>query len=122
MAQTIDLETATLANENYRCVVYTDPNVQIVLMCLKSGEDIPSEMHRDNSQFFRVEAGHIRLHLRSPVPRRITIGPGGAVLVPAGTRHRVEQIGAEDAKLYTIYAPPVHEASTVDRRQPLHVT
>ena len=36
----IQLEQATLENTNFRKVLYTGPNSQLVLMALQPGEDI----------------------------------------------------------------------------------
>jgi len=52
-----NIEQETLANENFRKVLYTAKHSQLVLMSLKPGEDIGMEIHSDNDQFFRFEKG-----------------------------------------------------------------
>ncbi len=52
-----NIETATLTNTNFRQVLYTGKHMQLVLMTLKVGEEIGAEIHTDNDQFFRFEAG-----------------------------------------------------------------
>ena len=44
-------------NENFRKVLYTSKNLQLVLMSLKPGEDIGEEVHANSDQFFRFESG-----------------------------------------------------------------
>ena len=52
-------DIAELAGENaaFRRVVYTGQHMQLVLMTLKPGEEIGTETHQGNDQFFRVEKG-----------------------------------------------------------------
>ena len=44
---------------------------------------------------------------------RTAIGPGWLVQVPAGTWHDIVNTGAQDLRLYTVYAPPQHAPGTV---------
>ena len=41
------------------------------------------------------------------------VGPGTAILVPAGTWHNLINTGSTPMKLYTIYGPPNHPHGTV---------
>src|SRR3546814_18087053 len=52
-----DIENLTEDNEDFRRVLYTGRNLQLVLMALKPGEEIGLETHDDRDQFFRVEKG-----------------------------------------------------------------
>ena len=52
-----NIESETIANANFRKVLYTGKHSQLVLMSLKPGEEIGMEVHTDNDQFFRFEAG-----------------------------------------------------------------
>ena len=52
-----DLEQATEENEDFRRVVYTGKNLQLVLMSLPPGDEIGEEVHDDRDQFFRIEEG-----------------------------------------------------------------
>lgn len=51
-----NIEKDTLKNTLYRKIIYTNINIQLVLMSLKPGESIPYEKH-NGSQFFKIEAG-----------------------------------------------------------------
>ena len=55
-AFTTNIEKVTLENENYRKVLYTG-KLQLVVMSLKAGEDIPLEVHNEIDQFIRIEKG-----------------------------------------------------------------
>ena len=52
-----NIEQETLANSNFRKVVYTGKHSQVVLMKLLPKEEIGMEVHADNDQFFRIEQG-----------------------------------------------------------------
>ncbi len=52
-----NIEKLTTDNTNFRKVLYTGEKSQLVLMSLLPGEEIGSEVHPDNDQFFRFEAG-----------------------------------------------------------------
>lgn len=107
-----DIEDATERNEDFRRVLYTGSNLQLVVMSLPPGCDIGEEVHDDRDQFFRIEegAGVIVIDgVENEVEDDI------AVIVPAGARHNVINTGDEDLKLYTIYAPPEHRDGTVHR-------
>ena len=51
-----NIEKDTGENENFRKVLYTAKNSQLVLMALKPGEEIGEEIHTLD-QFIRVEEG-----------------------------------------------------------------
>ncbi|KKT07590.1 MAG: hypothetical protein UV85_C0009G0021 [Candidatus Nomurabacteria bacterium GW2011_GWB1_43_19] len=55
-----NIEKESLENKNFRKVLYTGKHSQLVLMSLKPKEDIGTEIHPDNDQFFRVEKGQGR--------------------------------------------------------------
>ncbi len=100
-----NIEKMTLENENFRKVVYTAPNCQIVLMSIKVGEEIGLEIHDKNDQFFRVESGSGKAILEG---KEYELGDGTALLVPAGTKHNVINTGSVPLRFYTIYAPAHH--------------
>ncbi|HPZ32335.1 MAG TPA: hypothetical protein PLB80_01655 [Methanoculleus sp.] len=51
------IEKDTVENTDFRRVLYTGKFSQLVLMCLKPGEEIGEEVHDDIDQFFRFEEG-----------------------------------------------------------------
>ena len=106
-----NIERAALENENFRKVLYTDKNTQLVLMALKPGEDIGEEVH-DVDQFLRVEQGSGSAVLND-VPH--DIADGSAIVVPAGTKHNIINGSAGPMKLYTLYMPPHHRDGVVHK-------
>jgi mannose-6-phosphate isomerase-like protein (cupin superfamily) len=51
------IENLTLLNKNYRKVIFTTKQQQLVLMNIRPKEEIGEEMHPKTSQFIRVEEG-----------------------------------------------------------------
>jgi mannose-6-phosphate isomerase-like protein (cupin superfamily) len=100
-----DIEDRTEENRDYRRVLYTGRNMQLVLMSLAPGEDIGEEVHPDRDQFFRVEEGEGEVFIDG---RTTPIEGDTAIVVPAGARHNISNIGRKPLKLYTLYAPPEH--------------
>ena len=106
-----NIEEKTLANENFREVLYTDERVQLVVMSLLPGEEIGEEVH-DLDQFLRIEQGEGKAVLDGA---EHVIADGSAIVVPKGTRHNIINTGTESMKLYTIYAPPNHKDGTIHK-------
>jgi mannose-6-phosphate isomerase-like protein (cupin superfamily) len=104
-----DIEAIATGNEDFRRVLYTARNCQLVVMALKPQEEIGAEVHKLD-QFFRVEAGRGEAVLDGV---RTAIQAGYAVVVPAGARHNIINTGTEPLKLYTLYAPPNHRDGVV---------
>lgn len=106
-----NIEKETLKNKNFRKVLYTGAYSQLVLMSLKPKEEIGSEVHEENDQFLRFEAGSGRVVVDDS---KYTVKDGDAVVIPAGARHNVINTSATDElKLYTIYSPPHHKDGIV---------
>lgn len=102
-----DIEKDVLENNNFRKVVYTGKHIQLVLMSLKGGEEIGSEIHPETDQFFRFESGHGKCIIEG---KEYSLKSGDAVIVPAGAKHNIINTDPkEDLKLYTLYAPPHHK-------------
>ncbi len=107
----INIEKASIENENFRKVLYTDKNSQLVLMSLLPGEEIGEEVH-DVDQFFRVEKGTGKAVLNG-VDHEIS--DGSVVVIPVGLKHNIVNTGTESMKMYTLYMPPHHRDGVVHK-------
>ncbi len=106
-----NIEKLTIENKNFRKVLYTAKNMQLVLMSLKPGEDIGVEIHKENDQFFRFEGGEGRVFIDGT---SYEVSDGDTVIVPAGSEHNVLNMSnKKDLKMYTIYATPHHKDGIV---------
>lgn len=106
-----NIEEKTVANTNFRTVLYTGAHMQLVVMSLKPMEDIGMEVHENVDQFFRFEKGQGKIIMNG---EETMVGENMVAIVPAGTNHNVVNTSeTEDLKLYTIYAPANHPDGTV---------
>jgi mannose-6-phosphate isomerase-like protein (cupin superfamily) len=108
-----NIEKETLDNSNFRKVLYTSKNGQVVVMSLLPSEEIGMEVHPDNDQFFRIDSGNGKVIIDG---EEAVISDGFAVVVPAGSMHNVINTSAEKPlKLYTIYMPPHHKDGVIHK-------
>jgi mannose-6-phosphate isomerase-like protein (cupin superfamily) len=106
-----NIERDTLANRDYRRVLFTGQHLQLVLMTLEPGEEIGQETHEEHDQFIRVEAGSGVAILGK---ERHPVSDGVAVVIPAGVEHNVVNTSSSEMlRLYTLYSPPEHRDGTV---------
>ncbi len=106
-----NIEAETVANTNFRKVLFTAPHSQLVLMSLLPGEEIGMEVHPNIDQFFRFEAGQGKAVLNG---EEITFKANDVVIVPAGTNHNIINTSqSESLKLYTVYSPANHPVGTI---------
>lgn len=105
-----DIEGLTKDNNDFRRVLYTGKYLQLVLMTIQPGEDIGEEVHDGHDQFFRIEKGKGEVWIDGVCSK---IKSDDAVIVPAGARHNVINIGEKPLKLYTLYGPPEHRDGTL---------
>ncbi|MDR2712278.1 MAG: cupin domain-containing protein, partial [Clostridiales bacterium] len=112
----VDINKATLNNDNFRTALWTGNHLQLTLMTIPVGKDIGLEVHPHVDQFLRIEEGHglvqmgntqDYLYFRQPVFDDF------AIFVPAGTWHNLTNTGNKPLKLYSIYAPPNHPWGTI---------
>ena len=104
-----NIEELTVKNEDFRHVLYTTKQSQLVLMALKPKGEIGEEAHKAD-QFFRVEEGSGEAVINGV---RTAIRAGFAIIIPGGTNHNIINTGTVYMKLYTIYSPPNHRDGVV---------
>lgn len=106
-----NIEQDSVANSNFRKVLFTGAHSQLVLMSLLPMEDIGMEAHPNVDQFFRFEQGVGKVIMNG---EEHLVENGTAVVVPAGTEHNVINTSeTEPLKLYTIYSPANHPDGTI---------
>lgn len=102
----------TQENENFRRVLFTGKNSQLVVMSIPPGGEVGEETHKFTEQtlFFLSGKGAGELD-----DKKFSIGPGDVVVVVPGTKHNFWNTGTEPLKIYTVYAPPNHIDGRVQR-------
>jgi len=113
-AFTTNIEREVISNGFYRRVLFTGTKMQLVVMSLKRGEDIPKEIHERTEQFIRIESGAAVVIVNG---KEHHLKDDDVIIIPAGTEHYVKNSGENDLKLYSIYAPPEHPVNTIHKTQ-----
>jgi mannose-6-phosphate isomerase-like protein (cupin superfamily) len=106
-----NIEKDTLANKNFRKVLYTGKYHQLVLMNLKVGEEIGEETHQNTDQFFRFESGSGKCIIDGT---EYKVSDGDVIIVPSGAKQNVINADSQkELKMYTIYSPPHHKSDSL---------
>ena len=100
-----------LDNTNFRKVLFTTKNTQLVLMSIPPGDDIPQEVHNVDQIIIIVQGQGEAILNGTPSPFK----EDSVLIIPAGTEHQIKNTGPQDLKLYTFYAPPEHAPGTIHR-------
>lgn len=108
-----NIERETMDNEFYRKVIFTGKKMQLVLMSLKPGEEIPEEVHHGIDQFIRVEFGRAVAYVDG---KEYELSEDDAIIIPSDKKHRIVNVsGSDELKLYSIYAEPEHKPGTIHK-------
>jgi len=113
----VNIEQATLQNNNYRTALWTGKHLQVTLMSINVGDDIGLEVHPKTDQFIRIEEGQGLVQMgdsKDKLDFQANAHDGYAIMVPAGKWHNVTNTGDRPLKVYAIYAPPEHPFGTVE--------
>jgi mannose-6-phosphate isomerase-like protein (cupin superfamily) len=97
-------------NEDFRRVLHTGSEMQVVLMNIDMGDDIGMEVHADSDQVLIQVSGEGRLILGDS---EMPFEENDVVIVPAGTQHNLINSGDEPLQIITIYSLPQHAEGTV---------
>lgn len=117
----VNIEQATLQNNNYRTALWTGNHLQSTLMSINVGDDIGLEIHPNTDQFIRVEQGQGIVKMgksKDNLDFQRKVFDNYAIFIPAGTWHNVINTGKKPLKVYVIYAPPQHPRGTVQKTKP----
>ena len=109
-----DIEKETKANNYFRKVLFTAERMQLVVMCIKPGEDIGEEVHPTTDQFFRIEEGKGKAVIDG---KEIIIQDGSSLIIKAGRVHNIINNSTTPLKLYSIYAPPHHRDGLIQKEK-----
>jgi mannose-6-phosphate isomerase-like protein (cupin superfamily) len=107
-----NIESDTTDNVDYRKVIYTAKDLQLVLMSLQPNEEIGMESHPDKDQFIRIEEGKGKATING---NDYLLRTGDCVVIPQGSEHNIINTSKiRQLKLYTLYSKPEHVDGEVD--------
>ncbi len=99
------------AASNWFEVLQTTPRSQTAVMNLAPGEASGAslEAHPISDQVLLVLEGEVMAHVAEETAR---LRRGDLILVPAGVDHRFHNTSDQEARAFTVYAPPAYPAGT----------
>lgn len=96
-------------NDEFRRVLWTGKQTQLVLMAIPEGGEIGGEVHEGHDQLLYFVAGTGTAKIGEVETQ---VGEGDVSIVPSGQYHNFRNTGSGYLKLYTTYSPPEHEPGT----------
>ena len=96
-------------NDEFRQVLWTGDNTQLVLMAIPAGGEIGGEVHEGHDQLLYFVEGEGEATIGDI---KVPVGAGEVSIVPSGTFHNFRNTGNVMLKLYTTYSPPEHAPGT----------
>lgn len=107
-----DIKKLAKENTNFRKVVYTGKESQLVLMNVPKGEEIGEETHHQLDQILFAVDGKGEAIIEGQSSPFVE---DEVVFVPTGTKHNFKNTSDEDLKLISVYSPPAHKDGTVHK-------
>ena len=118
----VNIEDETVKNTNFRKVLNTTSNLQLVLMNIEAKDNIPRELHKEHDQFIRIESGEGEVVITDENNKEIEkhiLEDGVAIVIPRDTWHEIKNTSdTKPLKLYSIYSPPEHPPNRIDIKKP----
>ena len=105
MSYITNLIKKTKENENFREVLFTGEQSQLVVMNIPPGGEIGKEKHPHVEQTLIILSGQAKVTLDS---KETAVGEGDVIVVTPGVKHNLINTGSESLRLYTVYAPANH--------------
>lgn len=96
-------------NDEYRKVLWTGEQAQLVLMAIAEGDEIGNEVHEGHDQLLYFVSGSGVAKIGD---KEMPIADGDVSIVPSGVYHNFRNTGRGMLKLFTTYSPPEHEPGT----------
>ena len=107
-----DIAVVAERSADFRRVLWTGRNTQLVVMTIPPGGEIGEEVHDENDQILTFVSGIGQAVVAGETR---PVEPGDVVVVPAGTQHNFLNDGPNPLVLYTVYGPPDHADGVVHR-------
>jgi mannose-6-phosphate isomerase-like protein (cupin superfamily) len=106
---TVPIQQMARDNDEFRKVIWTGDETQVVLMAIPEGDEIGGEVHDDHDQLLFFVAGRGKAKIGE---HEMDVAEGDLSIVPSGTFHNFRNTGKGMLKLFTTYSPPEHEPGT----------
>lgn len=105
MTYTTNIIKETTNNTNFRTVLFTGEESQLVVMNIPVGGEIGKENHPHVEQSLFILKGQATVMLDG---KESQVGEGDVVVVTPGVKHNLINSGRAPLLVYTVYAPVNH--------------
>jgi mannose-6-phosphate isomerase-like protein (cupin superfamily) len=102
---TLPIQKLALDNEEFRRILWTGEQTQLVLMAIPEGGEIGGEVHEGHDQLLYFVAGSGVAKIGDV---EMEVAAGDVSIVPSGIFHNFSNTGSGMLKLFTTYSPPEH--------------
>ena len=106
----VDVVALARESDDFRRVVITGKEMQVVVMTIPPGEEIGAETHEGHDQILLFVDGQGEAVLDGVSS---TVSAGDLSFVHAGVHHNFINTGDQPLRIITAYAPPEHPEGTV---------
>ena len=110
MIKKFTIATVAEQSADFRRVLWTGKNSQLVIMTIPPGEEIGQEVHDGIDQILTFVSGTGEAIVDG---ESTEVTQGDLVVVPSGAEHNFRNTGPNPLVLYTVYAPPEHADGAV---------
>jgi mannose-6-phosphate isomerase-like protein (cupin superfamily) len=104
------IATVAEQSDDFRRVLWTGKNTQLVIMTIPPNGEIGEEVHEDIDQILSFVSGTGEARVSG---KKKKVAAGDLVVVPAGAKHNFVNTGPNPLVLYTVYGPPEHADGAV---------
>lgn len=109
-----NIDEFTLKNKNYRHVIFTTKQQQLVIMNIPFNVEIGMEIHKKTTQFIKIVKGTGIAEIGG---ESYDIYKGDVIIIPANTKHNIISNSKNGLQLYTIYSPPEHKQGLIQKNK-----
>ena len=116
MAYFIDITQATKQNVSYRNTLWTGDHLQLVAMHLHAREETEIDNHSNGDILLNIIQGYGLLLVGDKIDQMSTkksLSRNFSIIIPAGTFHKLINLGKVPLKFNLIYTAPRHPPGTV---------
>lgn len=99
-----DIQAIAREGDDFRRVLYTGSNLQLVVMTLRAGEDTGAETRMAHDTFLRIELGKAQVWIDGTGTE---VDASSGIVVPANTLYKLVNTGAQPVHFYVLFGAPV---------------
>jgi mannose-6-phosphate isomerase-like protein (cupin superfamily) len=105
-----EIQNVAREGEDFRRVLYTGENLQLVIMTIQAGEHSGVKTRTDHDIFVRIAAGTGEVSIDGTV---VAIDQESGIVIPATAPYQLTNTGSVPLRLFLIYSAPEFASNSV---------